>query len=270
MMMRVRFSSLCLIGLIAATPAFALDGKPQPVELLPQRAFKSVGDAVRSGMRDYNAGEKDSAIRALEYAADQGHTLARWKLGRMYADGDGVPTDNLKAFEFFSKIADEHADESPDSPNARFVASAFVALGSYHLSGIPDSYVKANPERAKEMFNYAASWFGDADAQYNLARMNLEGTGCPRDPKQALRWFHLSAEKGHVQSQAMLGHLLFTGEAGMRQRARGLMWLTMARENANPRRDNWIFELHEKAMAASGDNDRNAALAYLEQQMKKK
>lgn len=269
-MMRVRFSCLVLIGLAAAAPALALDGKPQPVEPLPQGAFKSVGDAFRSGMREYNAGEKNNAIRALEYAAGQGHTLARWKLGRMYADGDGVPADSLKAFEFFSKIADEHADESPDSANARFVSSAFVALGSYHLSGIPDTYVKANPERAKEMFNYAASWFGDADAQYNLARMNLDGVGCPRDPKQALRWFHLSAEKGHVQSQAMLGHLLFTGEAGMRQRGRGLMWLTLARDNANPRTDVWIFELHEKAMAASGDHDRNAALAYLEKQMKKK
>jgi hypothetical protein len=73
-----------------------------------------------------------------------------------------------------------------------------------------------------------------------------------------------------VQSKAMLGHLLFTGDAGMRQRARGLMWLTLARDNANPRTDVWIFELHEKAMAASGDHDRNAALAYLEKQMKKK
>ena len=93
-MMRVRLSSLVLIGLVAATPALALDGKPQPTAPLPQGAFKSVGDAFRSGMRDYNAGEKDSAIRALEYAAEQGHTLARWKLGRMYADGDGVPDVN--------------------------------------------------------------------------------------------------------------------------------------------------------------------------------
>jgi hypothetical protein len=48
------------------------------------------------------------------------------------------------------------------------------------------------------------------------------------------------------------------------------MWLTLARDNANPGTDVWIFELHEKAMAASGDHDRNAALAYLEKQMKKK
>ena len=66
-------------------------------------------------MQEYNAGDKAGAVKALEYAAQQGHTLARWKLGRMYADGDGVPQDDLKAFEHFSRIADESPDESPNS-----------------------------------------------------------------------------------------------------------------------------------------------------------
>ena len=121
------------------------------------------------------------AVQALEYAAGQGHTLALWKLGRMYADGDGVEHDDLKAFEYFSKLADQHADESPDSPNAAVVSSAFVALGSYFLDGIQGTYVAANPARAVEMFSYAASYFSDSNAQYNLARLYLEGTGVKKD-----------------------------------------------------------------------------------------
>ena len=105
-------------------------------------------------MRDYNAGNKLGAARALEYAAGQGHALALWKLGRMYADGDGVPHDDLKAFEYFSKIADENAEESPHSPNASVVASAFVALGTYFLDGIKGTYVKPDAARAHEMFRY--------------------------------------------------------------------------------------------------------------------
>src|SRR4051794_22768904 len=122
--------------LVACGAAWALDAAPRPQPLAPVTTYGSAREALRDGMRDYNAGDKAGAAQALEYAATQGHTLALWKLGRMYADGDGVRHDDLKAFEYFSKLADENADESPDSPNASVVASAFVSLGSYFLTGI--------------------------------------------------------------------------------------------------------------------------------------
>jgi TPR repeat protein len=185
----------------------------------------------------------------------------------MYADGDGVPHDDLKAFEFFSKLADQNADERPNSPNAPVVASAFVALGTYFLDGIKDTYVTANPGRARELFTYASSWFSDPNAQFNLARLYMDGTGVEKDERMAARWFNLSAEKGHHASQAMLGRLLFNGQGIGLQKARGLMWLTLARESADPVKDQWITELYDNAFAASGDEDRRLALALLEQYM---
>src|SRR3712207_1266449 len=230
-------ASLWLASL-GAGAAYALDAAPRPQPLTPNLSpalapatkYGSARDALRSGMRDYNAGDKLGAVQALEYAAGQGHSLALWKLGRMYADGDGVQHDDLRAFEYFSRLADQHADESPDSPNAAVVSSAFVALGTYFLDGIKGTYVASNPVRAVEMFNYAASYFSDPNAQYNLARLYLEGTGVDKDPRQAARWFNLAAEKGHHASQALLGHLLINGQGVPRQRAKGLMWLTLARE----------------------------------------
>ena len=168
-------------ALVLAAPAAALDVSAPARPSAPVAGFGSAREAVRSGMRDYNAGDKAGAARALEYAGKQGDTLALWKLGRMYADGDGVPHDDLKAFEYFSQIADDFAkaaderpDESLDRPNT-VVASAFVALGTYFLDGIRNTYVKPNPRRAYEMFYYAASNFGDPSAQYSLARLYLEG-----------------------------------------------------------------------------------------------
>jgi TPR repeat protein len=245
---------------------------PQPLTpalspaLAPAIKYGSARDALRSGMRTYNAGDKIGAVHALEYAAGQGHSLALWKLGRMYADGDGVEHDDLKAFEYFSRLADQHADESPDSPNAAAVSSAFVALGSYFLDGIKDTYVAANPERAVEMFSYAASYFSDSNAQYNLARLYLEGTGVRKDARHAARWFNLAAEKGHTASQALLGHLLMTGQGVPRQRAKGLMWLTLAREaSTDAAKDQWIADLYGDAFAAADESDRKLALALLEQ-----
>jgi TPR repeat protein len=254
----------------AARPAPALDA-PAPLRPpAPVAAFGSARDALRAGVRDYNAGNKTGAAQALEYAATQGDALALWKLGRMYADGDGVPHDELKAFEYFSKIADESEELGPESPNAGVVSSALVALGSYFLEGIKNSYVKRDYARAHEMFHTAASLYGDPNAQYNLARLYLDGVGVPADVRQAARWFNLAAEKGHRQAQALLGHLLANGEGVPRQRALGLMWLTMARDAADPAKDQWISTLYDKAVAGATDRDRETALAYLDQFMRRR
>ena len=189
-------------------------------------------EAFRSAAQWLKAGEKAKAVHSLEYAAEKGHALAQWKLARMYAEGDGVVQDDLKAFEYFRGIADSHADDNPDTPQARFVANAFVALGQYYLDGIPKTAIKRDPDRAREMFGYAASYFRDPEAQYYLARLYLDGVGAPHDPRQAARWFGLSAQKGQCQSQAMLGAMLFAGDHVPRQAARGLMWLTLAKDSA--------------------------------------
>jgi uncharacterized protein len=262
------------VAFLGAGASYALDAAPRPQPLTPALSpalapatkYGSARDALRSGMRDYNSGDKIAAVHALEYAAGQGHSLALWKLGRMYADGDGVAHDDLKAFEYFSRLADQHADESPDSPNASVVSSAFVALGGYFLDGIQGTYVAANPARAVEMFSYAASYFSDSNAQYNLARLYLEGTGVRKDARNAARWFNLAAEKGHTASQALLGHLLMTGQGVPRQRAKGLMWLTLAREaSTDGDKDQWIVDLYQDAFTAADDSDRKLALALLEQ-----
>lgn len=275
----MRIASVFVFGLaagfVASGPAIALDpvrpqaGTPMAAVPVPLQSFKSDRDAFRRGMETYNAGDKAGAVRALEYAATKGHSLALWKLGRMYADGDGVDHDDLKAFEYFSRVVDANAEEGPDSSRARFVSSAFVALGGYFLEGIPNSYVKASPARAREMFQFAATYYGDPDAQYSLARLYLDGQGVPKDSRSAARWLNLAAEKGHPPSQALLGHMLLNGLGVPRQAARGLMWLTLARDAADPVKDAWIIDMHDKAFAGVSDNDRQVALIYLEQYLKR-
>jgi uncharacterized protein len=184
----------------------------------------------------------------------------------MYANGDMVPQDDLQAFEYFSRIANSHADESPDTPQARFVANAFVALGRYYLDGIPNSPIVQDPERAREMFSYAASYFADPVAQYALARLYLRGNGAPFDPRLAARWLALAANKGQYEAQATLGDMLFKGDQIPRQAARGLMWLTLARDAAPPE-DTWIANLYDTAIARATDEERNKALRLLEERL---
>jgi len=220
-------------------------------------------EAFQSGTRALRAGDTKAGLTALEYAATNGYAIAAWKLGRIYADGDGVKRDDLRAYRYFRAIADAHADEFPGTPEARFIANAFVALGTYYRDGIPDTAVKADPDRAREMFAYAASYFGDPDAQYNLGRMYLDGTAGIREPKQAARWLLVAARKGQYQAQAVLGAMLFKGEDVPRQASRGLMWLTLARDAA-PAPETWIADLYAAAMKQASADDRAIALVYLE------
>ena len=240
---------------------------PANVPLAPP--LRPVDEAFRSGAQFLRAGQTAKGVDALRYAADQGHPAAQWKLGRMYADGDGVKRDDIKAFEYFSRVANSHADDYPGTPQARFVASAFVALGGYYLVGIPNSNVRRDPTRARDMYAYAASYFGDPEAQYRLARLYLDGAGSQRDARQAARWLFLSAQKGQYQAQAMLGSMLFRGDEGIgKQPARGLMWLTLARDSAAGPGDKWVVDLYEDAFQDATPDERAAALQYLEQWLK--
>jgi hypothetical protein len=255
--------ALLIAACLWAAPALALDGSKTDATVVPAPPMTPT-EAFRSGAHWLKAGETEKAVHSLEYAADNGHALAQWKLGRMYAEGEGVTQNDLKAFEYFRRIADSHADDNPDTREARFVANAFVALGQYYLQGIPSSAIKRDPERAREMFAYAASYFRDPDAQYYLARQYLDGVGAPHDPRTAARWFGLSAQKGLCKSQAMLGAMLFTGDHIPRQAARGLMWLTLAKDTAKDTSDlTWINRLYDNAFGQANEDEKAMAAMYL-------
>ena len=244
----------------APEPALAFDGTSTP-----STASLTPSDGLRGATVPQDGGDKAKAFTALQYAADQGHLAAQWKVGRMYAAGDGVPHDDLRAFNYFSQIANAHPDEMPGTAQAHIVANAFVALGHYYLSGIPNSAIVQDTARAREMFAYAASYFGDADAQYQLGRLYLDGT--PSDPHQAARWFQLAATKGDCRAEAILGDMLFQGKQVPRQAARGLMWLTLSKDCAGPE-ENWVKPLYDNAFHRASDDERAMAFVFLEDWLK--
>ena len=260
------------LGAAAVSPALAFDG---PDKSSPQGQaldmFKDPRQALQAALEGIKSGNSVSSVEALKYAAAGGESLAQWKLGKMYADGDGVPQDDFKAYQYFQEIVDRYDEDNANWREKSVVASAYVAVGVFQLNGIPGSRLRPDPEAALRMFLYAATNFSDSNAQYNLARLYMDGAaGLAKDNRQAARWLNLAAEKGHVESQALLGHLLFVGEGMQPRRARGLMWLTLAREGATGKAQDWVDALYDQDMKAAGDNDRQAALVYLEEHMKKR
>jgi len=267
----MRISEFIIALILGATPvalsAFAFEGTPvgpQDTAIPVVAAQPGAAAALKKAVPQSTT---NTSLTSLQYAAEGGHpvaqSVAQWKLGRMYADGDGVAQDDLRAFEYFSRIANAHAEDSPSAPQAAIVANAFVSLGRYYLSGIPNTKIKVDADRAREMFSYAASYFGNADAQYDLARLYLNGLGTPKDSRYGARWLGLAAQKGQHQAQATLGQMLFNGDQLPRQAARGLMWLMLASENAAPN-ETWIKESYNKAIAKASEDDRAMAGQMLE------
>ncbi|MBZ8132571.1 exopolysaccharide biosynthesis protein [Afifella sp. IM 167] len=249
-----RVLSAAFLAMAMTSPAFAFDPD------------MSARDAFRTGYLAYKQGQTAAAIEALSYAADKGHTAALWKLGRIYATGDGVKEDDAHAFQIFSKIANEYADGNPRGSDARFVSDAFVALAGYFRDGIVGKVV-ADEGRARRFYTYAAAYFADPEAQYQLGMMYLDGRGGERSDRQAARWLKLAADKGHVLAQAEFGRLLFEGVGIRRNAVKGLMWLSIARNSIHG--DDEIQTLHEQAFAAASENDRRTAMALAEDWLSK-
>jgi uncharacterized protein len=259
--LRRRFA-FAIIGsmTLGFAPAFGFDGTTSnPSEKIPKN-FTNPQQALRAGVDDLKAGDADASVAALTYAAEGGQDLARWKLGEMYADGQGVPRDDVKAYHYFNELVEGYDEDQPDRRNLSAISNAFVAVGVYCLTGIPDSNVRPDLQRAHELFQYAATIFGDPNAQYNLAHMYMVGAGgLAKDKIAAVRWLAVAAQKGHAPSQALLGQMLFTGDGVPHQRARGLMWLEFAKDAAPDPKEAWIRELYQRDLELASDDDRQAA-----------
>ena len=61
--------------------------------------------------------------------------------------------------------------------------------------------------------------------------------------------------------------MLVAGDGVPRRRPLGLMWLTLARDAADPVRDAWIADLYDDAVAGASASERRGALAYLERHL---
>lgn len=205
------------------------------------------------------AGGISSALSftALEEAAKTGQPSALFQLALAYESGDGVAQDRKKAFNYFSQIANEHADTSPRSLEASIVAQSFIKVGEYYSKGVPEAGVPQDTNYANRLMMHAASYFGDMDAQYLVGLSYLEDEKIGANSLQSARWFGLAAQKGHAAAQAQLGRLLFNGIGMEADPVEGLMWLTMASRRAvNTADQGWIDIMLNDAMSVATPEQR--------------
>ena len=254
------WAALAIAGV--ATPAAAqVSGVLPSMPAAPETAADAALDLAN--MLDGAGGgvSGDAYISALENAADAGQPMAMYQLGTMYENGEGVTKDPVKAFGYFSQIADEHADTAPKGVEADIVAQSFLKIGEYYRHGLPEAGIQKNEAYSNKLIMHAASYFGDADAQYKVGELYLDDAELGDSPLQSARWLNLAARKGHAGAQAKLGSMLFNGEGIDADPIEGLMWLTVAsRRAAGTADDGWIHDLLTNAMSVATPEQRKQAV----------
>ncbi len=254
------WAALAIAGV--ATPAAAqVSGVLPSMPAVPETAADAA--LAMANQLDGAGGGISSAdlIAALEDAALAGQPMALFQLGLMYESGEGVAKDPVKAFGYFSQIADEHADTAPRGVEADIVAQSFLKIGEYYRQGLPEAGIQKNEAYSNKLIMHAASYFGDADAQYKVGELYLDDAELGDSPLQSARWLNLAARKGHAGAQAKLGSMLFNGEGIDADPIEGLMWLTVAsRRAAGTADDGWIHDLLTNAMSVATPEQRKQAV----------
>lgn len=246
-------AACCLLALAA----FAVTATAAP-------KFRTVDDALDQGLSSFNGGYYEMAEPALQFVVKNGNEdtsfLGRYYLARIYADNNGARTDHARAYELYQRIADDYADIDPeDDRRGPFVAKSLIALAGYLRRGLPDIGRSANPHRAAEYLRHAATIFGDEDAQFELAKMQLKGEGVEAEPAQAKHWLSVLSQKGHVGAQAFLADLYWRGKLMEADPVRALALITIAAANAPPGERVWIEDIYQNIYCGAGEGIRKQA-----------
>jgi len=225
-----------------------------------QVTFTSPKEAYEQGMSSYRSGYIELAIPALEFAAGKGNFLAQFYLARIYADNTTPHTDHAKAYVLYQRLADEHADVDPDyDQRAPFVAKALTALAGYVRLGVAEIGLKPDVERAAEYLRYAATFFNDEEAQFQLAKLYLKGEGVPENTRRAMHWLSVLTQQGHAGAQAFLADILWRGKLIKPDPLKAFALISVAVENAPPSERVWIEDIYQTIFCGASEGTRRQA-----------
>ncbi len=188
-------------------------------------------------------------FKDLAAVADTGDLAANVEMGRRLALGHGVNKNEGQAARYFEAVIGKFGNVSAHDKRAPQVATAFRYLAHFHKSGVPEAKIAADPKFAFSLLHHAASYLADPIAQFELAKLLINGDGVGRNTHAGAQWLLNASRKGYAPAQALLGQLLWRGEGIKRVPGDGLGLLAIARHNASPDDKPWVSKMFETARA---------------------
>ncbi len=155
------------------------------------------------------------AVKLFTEAANGGITVAKYKLGKMLLNGDGVEKDIPKAIEWLKQAAVEENE------------FAEYALGRLFLKG---EEVEKDVFAAEEYLLKSASR-GNKYAAYLLGKEYLSGENFGKDAMKAVEYLELAAEKDFEPAEYILGKEYLRGENFPKDVQKAIDYLKRSAEN---------------------------------------
>lgn len=179
-------------------------------------------------------GQLEEAVYWYTVAAEQNAMVqAQYNLGILYFIGKGVKQNFSQALKLFTQAAQKGDVEStilvgsmhekgqgilkmPEE--AIYWYKKAIQKGShdaqFKLASLLDRGINQNEKNPVEAFPLflEIAKKGHPEAQYRVGHMLKEGRGVHKNSRQALIWFHKSAEQGLAQAQYMLSKLYEQGQ----------------------------------------------------------
>ncbi len=219
----------------------------------------SIGlDQNSKALQLYNSGDFQAARKLWEEAAENDDIFARWMLARMYHYGQGVTAEDAKALFYYRAVAKGFNGDRSQKTRFHITVDATYWVGFYLNEGIAPAGLKKSPRRAFKLFNLAAK-NGHAAAQFEVGRAYLKGKVIKHNSKMGKRWVMASANKRHAPAMALLGTIYWAGEVAQKSRTRGLMWFTLAKENACASINPEIYDRYEEVYTVATADERSKA-----------
>lgn len=156
-------------------------------------------------------------LQQLKTLVTQGDEKAQYKLGLLYAHGDGVPQDYAMARQWYEKAAVQ------GYMKAQHNLGVLYANGQ----GVPQDYVLA-----RNWFEKAAAQ-GLAKAQNKLGLLYANGDGVLQDYVLARGWYEKAAAQGNAWAQAQLGQLFELGRGVSQDYTTARQWWEKAAAQDN-------------------------------------
>ncbi|GIU23468.1 hypothetical protein TUM4433_05960 [Shewanella schlegeliana] len=168
--------------------------------------------------------DKKRAMTFYRIAAEQGMPEAQYSLAEMYRGGAaGTPEPKLARY-WYEKLANQSHSLQPSQPQPlRYQAEAQFMLGLMDMEG----------NGGERNFTQAMKWLklssgnGHSEAPYVLGNFYLDEYN---QPQQALNWYLLSAERGFAPAMHQLGMGYIEGAFGDVNVSKGKLWLRQAAE----------------------------------------
>lgn len=140
---------------------------------------------LEKGMEAFNVGDYETSLAECQPLADEGNAAAQFCVGRLYANGFGVPMDDVQALHWYGAAAEQGHAEAQHS------------LGVMHANGWG---VEMNDDRAADYYRLSAVQ-GFVPAVMSLAQICHRGMGVKEDVVDAYAWYIVGAELGNMDAE---------------------------------------------------------------------